>query len=325
MRAVSLENAKRLAHENLFKVLGRTEHSPSLFGLAITGAHYQDRPSHGWIYIATREWQAYMHFSVAACADREWVGRIVSDRVQWLMNACMLSTDTWVEHINSIEDSLETHNIDVLYAPGVSDAERMILLKPLNPLVYHKGKFQRVMDYVRDYPTIYPGAFNPPTQKHLSVESCLYEISQQHYYKGGLSIEDMLHRVRMLDVEGRPTLLTQAPRFIDKRQTLTTAGAKDIIFVLGADAWNMTITAHQYPSVEWLSDRLPNTDFVIMSRKGMDIQDNQISATLNWSVSSVRDMDHLSSTEIREHDNPHEHEYLTPAVSDYIKTRELYT
>jgi nicotinic acid mononucleotide adenylyltransferase len=327
MRAVSLEYARSLAYANLsnaaFENADSIDHHEN-FGIAITGAHYNDKPSHAWVYIATEKWDAYMHFSVGPSRNRESVGRIVSDRVQWFVNACMLSQETWTTHISEIDDSLEINNIDVLYAPGVSDIERLLLLKPLNPLVYHEGKFHRVVDYVRRYPTVYPGAFNPPTKKHLSVEDCLYEVSQQHYYKGGLSIEDVLHRVRMLDAAGRPTLITQASRFIDKHAVLTSHGADQVVFTVGADAWNITTVAHQYSSTNWLNEHLPDTSFIVMPRQGIDIVDNQIAKTLSWSVAPASIMDEFNSTAVRGSDDSGEHDFLSSEVGEYVKKHELY-
>jgi hypothetical protein len=265
MRAVSLENAKRLAIESLAKVRLRAGEydTQKQFGLAITGAHYEDRPSHAWVYIATPNWDAYMHCSISASRDRNFVGGVLATRVRWFMQSCMLSTDSWVKHIEELGDSMDVHNIDVLYAPGVSDIERLLLLRPKNPLAYVDGKFERAIDVVREYSSVYSGAFNPPTKRHLDFHGVLYEISQQHCYKGGIALEDLLHRMRMLSLSGKAALLTQAPRFIDKRNVLMdTLGMTSIEFVVGADAWNATVAHHQYPSTEYLAEKLgPNVQF----------------------------------------------------------------
>jgi len=328
MRAVSLENAKRLAKVNLDVARSLAEAKgqddrDNLFSLTITGAHYENRGSNVWVYLATPKWDAYMHFEVATSSDREWVGRIVSDRVQWLMEATMLSTASWTQHIEDIGDSLEVHNIDVLYAPGVSDAERLMLLRPNNPLAYHGGTFRRVTDVVRTFPMIYPGAFNPPTKEHLSA-TALFEISQEHYYKGGLSIEDMIHRMRMLDLEGKPVLLTQAPRFIDKYKVLKKRSPNErFIFLLGMDAWNMTIPHHQYPSERWLYEQMPDVEFWIKPRPGIELYENGVSKHLTYKVLEGEGAE-TNSTEVRDSDNPSGHEYLTDKVSEYIMRQRLY-
>lgn len=328
MRAVSLENAKRMADVQFERAMAAAmqyEPKDNMFGLAITGAHYSDRDSNIWVCLTTLEGQSYMHFSITSAHDRRWVGRIVAERVQWFMDACLLSNDSWVHHIDNLSTFLETHNMDVLYAPGMSDAERLLLLSPRNPLVYHKGHFQRVVEYVRKYPVIYPGAFNPPTKKHLNAEDCMYEISQQHYYKGGVAIEDLLHRVRMLDAEDKPTLITQAPRFVDKHRVLAACGSTEMTFLIGADAWNKTIIMHQYPEVEWLSKEMPYAEFLILSREGLEVEENAVSETLKWTM-CIDTCLYIgqSSTAIRESVYPWDHEYLTPAVAKYIKDHSLY-
>lgn len=325
MRAVSLNNARRLAQTNLALtgIKEGYENPDTLFGLAITGAHYQNRESHAFVYIATPKWDAYMHFSIGANNSREWVGRIVSERVQWLIEGAMLSTTPWQQHIEDIGDSLETHNIDVLYAPGVSDVERLLLLRPGNPLAFHNGQFRRVTDVVRTFPMVYPGAFNPPTKEHL-LATGIFEISQQHYYKGGLSIEDMIHRMRMLDLESKPVLLTQAPRFIDKYKLLKRYSPDErFIFLLGMDAWNMTIPHHQYPSEKWLHEQMPDVEFWIKPRVGIELYENGVSKHLTYKVLEGEGSE-INSTAVRESEHSQDHEYLTPTVSEYIMRQGLY-
>lgn len=324
MRAVSLENAKRLAEQALAQTSININDNPEhLFGLAITGAHYPNRDSHAWVYIATPKWNAWMHFSIAANADREWVGRIVSDRVQWLMEGCMLSNDTWRGYIENISDSLETHNIDVLYAPGVSDFERMLLLRPNNPLGFKNGKFCRVVDLLRQYQSIYPGSFNPPTRCHLQCSE-LFEITQTHDHKPGASIEDMLHRVQMLSMSGKDVLITQAPKFIDKYKLIQKRNENsDISFILGADTWNCLVSQHQYPYNKWLSEQMPKAEFLIAKRRGFAPCINGVANYMKHSIWELP-LQEFSSTAVREAEVPAGHEYLTPEVSDYIRKQELY-
>jgi nicotinic acid mononucleotide adenylyltransferase len=319
MRAVSLENAKRMAEKNLWLAEDYQQEykSAKFFGLAITGAHYEDRASHIWVYLVTQNWNAYMHFEVIASPDRVFVGSMVSDRVQWFTSACLLGTQTWREHIEDIGDSLDLNNIDVLYAPGVSDAERMLLLRPHNPLVYKDGKFRRVKDILRENTRIYPGAFNPPTKTHLSVDA-LFEISQTHEYKGVSSIQDILHRVYMLDLESKSVLITQAPRFVDKYRLLENG---EYNFVLGTDLWNAMIAHHQYPTETWLAEQMPNANFIIRPRPGVEMQESIVSRHLRYQVQDEKQKD-VSSTKVR---TSGDHSHLTSAVSEYIKSRGLYS
>lgn len=341
VRSVSLENARRMAEENLaaaVETAGDFEPTEERFGFAITGAHYQDRDSHGWMYLATPNWGAYMHFTVALpehyreyckvteAESRAMVAKVMVGRAKWFLNACMLERGSWAQHIASLDGELEIDHIDVLYGPGLSDVERLLLLRPLNPLAYRNGEFQRVIDVVRAYPTIYPGAFNPPTKRHLNVGNVLFEISQQHYYKGAMDLEDLLHRIRMLNAASRPILITQAPRFVDKVATLRkVCDADRIEFLLGADAWNATIVHHQYPSTNWLAEQLGNTTFRVMPRLGVDIDHNQVGNTLDM-VEEVVDhaFEGVNSTTVRNSEFPDTHDYLTSQVGDYVGNHKLY-
>jgi nicotinic acid mononucleotide adenylyltransferase len=170
---------------------------------------------------------------------------------------------------------------------------------------------------------VYPGAFNPPTKEHLKA-TALFEISQQHYYKGGLSIEDMIHRMRMLDLEGKPVLLTQAPRFIDKYALLKRYSPSErFIFLLGVDAWNFTIPHHQYPSERWLHEQMPDVEFWIKPRVGIELYENCVSKHLTYKLLEGEGSN-ANSTAVRESDRPSEHEYLTTKVAEYIMRQGLY-
>jgi nicotinic acid mononucleotide adenylyltransferase len=325
IRAVSLDNALRLARDNrsqAWTLLTTPESYPEQhFGLAITGAHYEDRASQAWVALATKDWEAHMHVCLPANIDRREAARRLTKMIEWFIEGCMFLETNWIDHITNRPD---LGTIDVLAGPGVSDFEHLLLLGPETPLVYHNFEFQRVTDYVRQYSKVYPGAFNPPTARHLQVEDCLYEISKRHYYKGGLSTEDLLHRMRMLNLEGRPVLVTESPRFIDKHNVITAAGGRELKFVLGADAWNRTIIAHQYPNDEWLGKHMAGTSFLVMPRKGEEIKENQVSRHLAWSILDDDYFVEHSSTAVRTAEVSAEHEFLTQPIAEYISKQGLY-
>jgi nicotinic acid mononucleotide adenylyltransferase len=331
MRAVSLENVKRVAHVNLAKarkIVSQTAYAnvEHLFGLSISGAHYNDRDSHMFMYLATPKWDAYMHFSIAANSDRVEVGRIAIDYIMWFLTGCLLSKEPWSVQIERLRRSLLKNNVDILYAPGVSDTERLLLLTPNNPLVYANGAFQRVMDYIRACPTIYPGSFNPPTRFHLSVRSCLFEISQTHTHKHTISTEDMLHRVRMLAAVDRPVLLTQTPYFVDKYKLLEKyMPDSGITFVMGADVWNLLVQPHLYPSHQWLSEQMPKAKFLVLPRAGHNVNKflNPISEYLKWEYVE-ENAEECSSTAVRESEVPSDHDFLADRVQEYVKKHGLY-
>lgn len=328
MRAVSLDNAKRLAHAALklaqHKVSSTefvdTEH---LFGLSITGAHYEKRSSHAWVYLATPRGDSYMHFYTPyPIASRDALGKEVIKYVSWFMFNCLLESD-WVKGI--------TENkwfIDVLYAAGISDFERLLLLREDNPLAVRAGKFVRVEDVVRDAMTIYSGSFNPPTRRHLiNAQDCLCEISQKHVYKGDVDSEDLLHRIRMLQAANRDVLVTKAGKFIEKYLLLLryidVNEKRFITFKVGTDAWNATIARHQYPSHEWLGEHIPYARFEILPREGFRREDSPVADHMKYIlVDAIASAE--SSTSVRSADFPHEHEYLTPEISNYVRKHNLY-
>lgn len=329
MRAVSLENARRMAQENLVKAIGfaaQIAHSNQehLFGLSITGAHYTDRKSHAWVYLATPGGDACMHFYTKwPIESRQDLGKLVIDYVSWFLYNCLIEK-AWIKGITEMKPS-----IDVLYAAGVSDFERLLLLTEDNPLAWNSnGRLERVEDLVRGTSTVYSGSFNPPTKRHLqNAEGALCEISQKHPHKGDASVEDMLHRIRMLNAAGHGVLITKAPRFIDKYRLLqryiTTSPNNKILFKLGVDAWNNTIAAHQYPNGTWLGENMPHAKFIILPRAGYQSESSVAISNLDYvfvhGISSEE-----SSTEIRDSSEPHKHKFLTPEVADYIYRNRLY-
>ena len=325
-RAVSLENACRVAtanYERAIKTAVENEPIHNFFGLAVTGAHYTDRESHGWIALKTQNDLAYMHFIIPQNADRSIVGEWSANVIAWFLTGCFLKQTTWADHI--IDYSLPC-TIDVIYAAGISDVERLLFLGPNNLLAFKNGKFIRVADALRQTDVIYSGSFNPPTVRHGAQDHCLFEISQEHTYKGTISIQDLLHRIRMLDLMHKTVLISRSARFIDKHRVLRTYHDQDYIFLVGADAWNATIARHQYPSDDFLEKALGNTKFVVMPRKGYSIEKNALSAKIN--VIEMADDNkwpaEVSSTTVRNSEDPAKSGWITHPVSEYIRVNKLY-
>jgi nicotinic acid mononucleotide adenylyltransferase len=329
VRAVSLENARDIAHKNLHRAtkhVSLTEHSDQqhLFGLSITGAHYPKRPSHAWVYLATPDGDAYMHFYTKyPVTSRDELGKTVIQYVSWFLYNCLIEND-WVRGLTE-----NKWYIDVLYATGISDFERLLLLRENNPLAWNaNGRLMRVEDLVRGTSTVYSGSFNPPTKRHLqNGEGSLLEISQKHVYKGDVSSEDLLHRIRMLQAAGRGVLVTKAAKFIDKYllllRYLDVSAKQKITFKVGVDAWNATIARHQYPSHDWLGAHMPFGRFEILPREGYSCEDSPITQNLDYTLADAP-ASAESSTSVRSADVPYEHDFLTPKISNYIKHHNLY-
>lgn len=316
-RAVSEDFAKWEAFNNL------GESNDSLFGLSITGAHYTDKPSHAWVVLRTHSWEAYIHVNILENLSREETGIILRDTIVQFLDTFLLNGDVYalIRYINSTP----TISVDSVYGPGCDDAENLLLLTKDNPLVYDNGRFRRVTDYIRQYDTIYPGSFNPPTKRHLIFEDVLYEIAKDHCFKGSLSTEEILHRARMLNLENKPVLITRSPMYVDKYRLLKACGKERVRFLLGADAWNNMIAPHQYPHYKWLANTMPDVEFEVMERPGNEVKENQVSKNLKY-IASNREEDHFdhNSTEVREAEDSAAHDYLTEKVSEYILSQKLY-
>lgn len=324
-RAVSLENVTRIATANYERAIKTAmEHEPldHFFGLAVSGAHYNDRDSHGWVALKTKNYLAYMHFSIPMNANREIIADWSAHLVAWFLTGCFLKqNNTWADHI--ISYALPCR-IDVLYAPGVSDIERMLFLGENNVLAFKGGKFVRVEDVLRDNEVIYSGSFNPPTTRHGS-QNCIFEISQNHTYKGTLSLEDLLHRIRMLDLMHKTVIISRAARFIDKDRVLRLYVDKDYTFLVGADAWNATIARHQYPSDDFMGRALKGTKFLILPRGGYAIEQNRISDHMKFEVLNEQSWPpEVSSTTVRNAQDPSQSGWITAPVAEYIKANKLY-
>jgi nicotinic acid mononucleotide adenylyltransferase len=316
-RKVSLEAAQALASK-AFSKAARVGHSrgtkevdtSNLFGFAMTGAHYEDKPTHAWACLKTKDFEAYIHYSMETIPDRETAGWVSSLVLSWFLSGCLFPKTTW---LNWIGTHPKNHGIqiDVLYAPGIGDVERLSLLGKKSALVYHSGKFQRVVDYVRDYDIIFSGSFNPPHAAHLKIgEGALLELSVSNHTKGFASSEDIVHRLKMLDLFDMPVLITQEPLFLEKDKIFKSYVDKVYTYRMGSDAWNLFV------------DHLPQSSaanrmsFEVYPRAGYER-----TPTNDIDVRVLHEVMDISSTEIRERKN---YSGLDNKVQQYIENHGLY-
>lgn len=323
MRSVSLENVKRMAANNMLEGSQRKQgdYKPvnNLFGLAYSFAHYEDRDSHGWVYLKTLNIDAYMHFSIKANDSRSFVANVLSQTIQWFVEGFLLTPRSWNSHIRMFPFTLESNHIDVLYGPGVSDVERLSLLKKGTLLAYSNGEFVRVVDLLREDKPIYAGSFNPPHDGHAEIgENAIFELSQHNCYKGYISAEDMLHRMRMIDLAGYPVILSQVPLFVDKHAILNSYHPREYIYRMGVDSWNRFIAIDQYPVHDYLEPRLQNSKFEVYGREGEMMGSNILTKKLN--ATFIESSRAASSTEVRDGNL----NYVDPKVKKYIIDNGLY-
>jgi len=284
-RKVSREAAEELA-TSAFNFAATTEGTVhNIFGFSMTGAHYQDKDTHAWACLKTKKFTAYIHYSIPTNPDRKTVGAISTRVLTWFIEGCLLPKRSWQQHLGFRPTGAE---IDVLYAPGVSDFERLSLLSPTTVLGYNNGQFVRVVDLLRKYDTIYGGAFNPPHDGHVAIASdCLLELSQSNFTKGYASTEDMLHRINMINILGLPLILTQEPLFLRKDKLFKRYVDKTYKYRMGADAWNMFVD-HLFSSAAasemvfevyqrggYYPKKVPNIDVTFMDEV-MDISSTDI-------------------------------------------------
>lgn len=323
VRAVSLENAQATAYDNFRHATERMcQHDGSqYFGLSITGAHYEDRASHAWISFITSGMRAYMHVYFNE-SDRYHAAIRLSEIVQWFLRGVCLKDESWQELITEKDNIYYDMHVDVLYAPGVSDVERLLLLNGDNPLVYDNGKFQRTVDYLRSSDRIYAGSFNPPHNGHCKAagDNVLLELSKRSCYKNDVSIEDLIHRIRMINLLGFPVMITDLPLFVSKHKVFSELHSKEYVYRIGADAWNAFVAHHQYPNNTWLSERLKNARFEIVNRPNSDITENLITKNLSYEIMNMSLMKE-SSTAVRSGNR----DYIDERVADYIESHNLYS
>jgi nicotinic acid mononucleotide adenylyltransferase len=324
-------SAARAALKKGDSFLGQHDYNQHLFGLAISAAHYgteSNRTSHAWVAIATQEDTSYLHFSAGdfpGYKDRETFSKLVCDTVIWFMSQVLLHEyQSWIDAIKICNITSGVY-IDVLYAPGVSDIERLLLLDENNPLAYKDGQFRRVVDILRQHDTIYPGSFNPVHKAHLNNgKGALFELSQKNCYKGDISLEDLLHRIRMLDLCGVPILITRSPLFLQKHALVSKVSPprNGYKYVIGADAWNAFVNPLQYAQDgQELEEFFENAIFKVFARPKVEVVENQVTKHLNYKIAlDAGEPSEYSSTEIRKGNL----EGVAPKVAKYIRDHNLY-
>lgn len=322
MRAVSLDYARLTSwrgQKEYQDYANKHDSMPTnhLFSLAITGAHYKDRISHAWVCLKTESFEAYMHVNITYVSEfRETIGKRLAEAVLWFLEGTLLQTRSWRELI-----ICKPEYIDVLYAPGVSDIERLGLLNSNEPLLYHNGKFQRTIDYLRDAEAIYAGSFNPPHKDHLEIgKGSLFRINTHAYGKGFTSAEDLLHRMKMLDLCNVPVLISATNGlFYQEDHVYRKLWNKDYVYRVGSDTWNRVINAREYPNENYLAQAMGGSSFEITERAGVPIENNPMSLKLHAGIVANLTKG-VCSTDARKGDLS----MVPEDVATYIKRHGLY-
>lgn len=289
------------------------------YGFAISGAHYKDRSSHVWMALATsQEDISLLHFNISEEYDRRACAELVTSAACWFLQGVLMPETNWTDHVSTLHEQVGMIDIDVLYADGVGDYERLQFLNEGTALVYHKGEFHRVVDYLRKYDSIFSGSFNPPHIVHAEIgEGTIFELSQNNCEKGYISMEDTMHRARMIDLMGFPVLITQAKTFLEKDALFKAYWYRPYTYRVGSDTWNRLIDPKYYDN-ENQFDALGESNFEIFVREGSPKETNTISENVNHA--DYKPVASGSSTEAREGN----YDILSDEVKEYVTTRGLY-
>ena len=297
--------------------------------------------SHGWVVVlASREgeseYQEYsFHYRMPKILDRRTAGAYLVENIKWFLDKVLFGEyESWGEAIKN-RQGLEGNysrleylphdlvSIDVIKAPDISIEEHLLLTDLDTPLIYHEGEFRRPADYLRRYNKVMPGSFNPPTIAHLvRGDGALFALDFNNARKETVSVEDMAHRIRMLDLEDIPVLITSGRHYVVYlHEIITEFGMEEPIFVVGSDTFNAVCNENYILSSDFLESLYSSNGvaFEVSIREGHDIVSNEWSNRMKVVLLKHADTG-ASSTQVRNGDLS----LTTPSIRDYIRSRNLY-
>lgn len=351
-RSVSEEAAWKF-NQKLKEIQADSYTGPAnLFYLTISGVHEQvENKTHGWINLQTRtidnnEKSYMLHFRIRHEFSRREAGVILYRLVQALLEYALLGRI-------SFEDFVTWHHemmggilcVDVFEAPDLTTAQKLRLVSNKNPMVFLNNRTYRVEDYLRSCKaTIFSGSFNPPHNQHLeNGKDALFLINFQNARKDNISIDDMTHRIKMLNLLNIPVMITTgATYFVEQADLISELTNQDITFVVGTDTFNaicnpkyvperyLPVNINELSFEEQLIARGKALDvfirpltkfckFKIYTRDNYEIVNNRWSDMLNIKKFETKNSN-ISSTAARTGN----YENIMPIIASYIKEQQLY-
>lgn len=343
-RSVSKDATAKLAGDDLLKSFEALPNTNSLFAVAASGAHKlpnEAGQSHGWVSVLFRKeggkvQASHFHWTAqkGKTFSRESLGENLVFCIAWFLNKILLNKyETWEEAIAKLNNLALNQpdyavSIDLIKDQNISVKEHLLLTHSANPLIYHNGVFHRAADYIRKYSRCYRGSFNPPTLAHEEIgQGSMFELSLDNARKGRTTLEDVVHRIKMIDSTGRPTLITAGiPLFVNLHKLLLQHDAKSMEYLVGADTFN-AIVDEKYIDTDdadfFLDFNKSNLDqsakFLVLPRQDIELVENKYSNELDWKHLECEN-NHISATDVR----AGHLEYVSESVRQYIVDNNLY-
>ena len=288
--------------------------SDKLFTLSVSGAHKtaeEAGETHVWACIRTG-----IH-SGASRSLHFWMPKTLSR--EEAIETCKYAV---IDFVNETLFGQTINNwrswiiyVDVKDGVSLKDFIYKNLNQP-NPLVYQHGVFLRATDVIRRATKVFRGSFNPPTLAHEAMgQNALFELSTENRRKGRVDLDDLVHRLKMLETLGVPVLITSGcPTFVDLHHLLVTKGAVTdrLQYIVGTDTLNAIVNDNIG------LDTLKEVQFLVHERPGHQIvSDNK---TLVYETFSLpADLCAISSSHARSTSTG-----VSVAVLKYMTEKGLY-
>ncbi len=221
----------------------------------------------------------------------------------------------WADYLDIIP---ENHCVDILHGPDIGMSEWIQLVHKNNAMIFVAGAPMDVTEFLETQRVIYPGSFNPPHIAHyLMSDGALPEITVEHYFKGRIPHEDLIHRINMWDLHNRPVMLTHTKSCLEKAALLRSyCPTKNFGYRISSDVMNECTAQGD----AMFGDDCP-FDFQVVIREDIQVEQNTTLAKLKWAILDTIKTPPARSENIRQGDVV----YLPPAIKAYIEKHGLYT
>jgi nicotinic acid mononucleotide adenylyltransferase len=275
--------------------------------------------THGWLVLQSAHKQYRIHWYVT---DKSWTRKTVANEVSKLIRHTVAHFNNELRVptplIGYIREYSPLFQIDVCESPDTGLAE-MIALSGATLIAIHKGKQQRVIDVLREYYSIFPGSFNPPTLAHQEMgKDALWELSIYNADKGLISIQEIMHRVEMINLIGNPVLISKVPTFDMKEKALHDIGYfNEHNYVVGIDTYTRIVDEKYYFHVTTAKEYFKKMNFLVFSKEKVEL-DHSWFADVSC---VVKDLPDGRSTEVRHNCRM---ELVDARIATYIRSRGLY-